>query len=173
MTTLIYAQDQAGGIGFQNKLPWPRIAEDMRRFKDATTGHVVLMGRQTFDSIGGKPLKGRSNIVMTRDVVQFWRNRDFQISDGPDNLTVTTMSGLPKAILDSDPFCEVFIIGGAEIYQQTIGIVDRILRTVVAGQFPADTSWIPDLSNFTLVTSEPYEENGKLVCTFEEWKRNT
>ena len=65
MLTLVYAQDQAGGIGYQNQLPW-HLPNDLKFFKQVTLGHAILMGRKTFESMGCRLLPGRTSYVLTR-----------------------------------------------------------------------------------------------------------
>ncbi len=77
--TIIVATDRARGIGIDNRLPW-RLPEDLAHFKRTTTGHPVIMGRKTFESIG-KPLPGRRNIVITRN--PDWRHEGVETVASP------------------------------------------------------------------------------------------
>ncbi|MFT5644270.1 MAG: dihydrofolate reductase [Janthinobacterium sp.] len=120
--TIIVATDAARGIGIKNTLPW-RLPEDMAHFKRLTTGHPIIMGRKTFDSIG-KALPNRRNIVITRNLD--WR------CDG-----VETAASLEQAIalVGQDA---AFIIGGAQIYAEAIHCADQIIITEIAATFDCD-----------------------------------
>ena len=121
--TLIVATDNAGGIGIRNTLPW-KLPQDLAHFKRVTTGHPILMGRKTFESIG-RPLPNRRNIVISRDAD--WRH------DGVDAVT-----SLDAALKLTDA-AEVFVIGGAEIYTLALPLADRLIVTEIAQQFDCDT----------------------------------
>ena len=128
---MIVAVADNGVIGFQGKIPW-RIPEDLPRFKKLTMGHSIIMGRKTYESIG-KPLPGRTNIVLTR-------NQSFCPAG------VETCSDLVLA-LDTcrNRGCEMaFIIGGEEVYFQSMLIVDAILLTEVH-QSPVGDARFPSL----------------------------
>src|SRR5471030_2564669 len=99
--TIIVAMDAQHGIGINNTLPW-KLAEDMAHFKRLTTGHPIIMGRKTFDSIG-RPLPGRRNIVITRNAE--WRH------DGVE--AVDTLAAAVALLTEA----QAYIIGGAEIYR--------------------------------------------------------
>lgn len=118
------------------------IAEDLRHFKETTIGHPVIMGRKTFDSMEQQPLPGRTNIVVTS-------NRDYR----PAGATIlhSVDDALESAAkLDRD---EIFIVGGGEIYRQTLPRVDRLYLTIVEGSVEGDT-YFPDYSDFSQVISE-------------------
>lgn len=152
MITIIAACDEAGGIGFQNGLPWPRIDKDMKRFQRITTGHPVIMGRKTFESIG-KPLIRRENIVVSKNNIN--HDGDFVVTDQIEELFNWYQGNL-----------DAFVIGGASIYEQALPHTNRILLTRVAGTFEADIFWKLDLTGWMLVQKE-----GDSVCTFEEYVR--
>ena len=104
-------------IGIENRLPW-RLPEDLAHFKALTLGHPVLMGRKTFESLG-RPLPGRTNIVITR-------NPDYRPGG------VTLAASIPDALAACAGQDEVFFIGGAELYAQAIPLADRLYLTEVA-----------------------------------------
>ena len=115
-------------IGNENKIPW-HLPEDFQFFKKMTTGHVIVMGRKTFESIG-RPLPNRTTIVLTRGSFSF-----------PG---VQTCPGLAQ--LTADPAIanrEVFICGGAEIYKQSIAWANRLYLTLVDAEVTADTFFPP------------------------------
>ena len=122
--SLICATSQNGVIGLNNRLPW-RLPADMKRFKSLTMGHHVLMGRKTYESIG-KPLSGRTNIVITRQP-------NYQAKD------CLVAASLEAAISLCQDEAEIFVIGGATIYQQALEIAHRIYLTIIHEQFEGDT----------------------------------
>lgn len=103
-------------IGIENRLPW-RLPEDLAHFKALTLGHPILMGRKTFESLG-RPLPGRTNVVITR-------NPDYR----PEGCLVA--ASIPAAIALCGEADEVFFIGGAELYAQAIPLADRLYLTEV------------------------------------------
>lgn len=120
--TIIVATDQQGGIGIDNTLPW-KLPEDLAHFKRLTTGHPILMGRKTFDSIG-RPLPNRRNIVITRN--PDWRH------DG-----VEAVSSVEAAIALLNG-AEGYVIGGAEIYKQALPLTQRLIITEIGQTFDCD-----------------------------------
>ncbi len=124
--SIIVAMSTDRIIGMGNSLPW-RLPADLRRFKTLTMGHGVILGRKTFESIG-KPLPGRSLIVVTRQV-------EF-VTEG-----VQVAHSVEQA-LEMAPGNEVFIAGGSQIYSQTLDRADRMYLTLVEGTFLGDT-WFP------------------------------
>jgi len=123
---IIVAAAKNGVIGRNNQLPW-HLPQDLKYFKAITLGKPVIMGRKTYESIG-KPLPGRTNIVVTR-------NKDWSAADGVvvTNSFEQALSESQKAmesdLLTSD---EVMVIGGAEIYRSALQFVHRIYLTRVA-----------------------------------------
>jgi dihydrofolate reductase len=124
--SIIAAMDRKRGIGVDNRLPW-RLSADLKRFRELTMGHHIIVGRKTFESIGG-PLPGRRMIVVTRD-------GNYK-ADGCDVAhSVEDAINLARERGES----EVFICGGAEIYARSIEIVDRMYLTFVDAEVAADT----------------------------------
>ncbi len=124
MKSIVVAYDQKYGIGAHNDLLWLRdLPDDLRHFRDLTTGNAVVMGRKTFDSIG-RPLGNRQNIIVSRQPMVI---EDAMVVDSIDKA---------YEVADSDK--EVFVIGGGEIYRQAIDSVDRIYATEVQDVFKAD-----------------------------------
>jgi dihydrofolate reductase len=101
-------------IGIENRLPW-RLPEDLAHFKALTLNHPILMGRKTFESLG-RPLPGRTNIVITR-------NPDY-CKDG-----CSVAASIPAAIALCTDADEIFFIGGADLYAQAIPLADRLYLT--------------------------------------------
>jgi dihydrofolate reductase len=127
MITLIVALDAKRGIGVNNTLPW-RLPEDLAHFKRITSGHPIIMGRKTFDSIG-RPLPNRRNIVVTRNGA--WRH------DGVD-----AVASLADAVALAGAG-DAFIIGGAQIFAESMDIADRIIVTEIDHTFDCDTFFPP------------------------------
>ena len=109
--SIIVATDKQGGIGINNSLPW-HLPEDLAHFKRTTSGHAIIMGRKTFDSIG-RALPNRRNIVVTRN--SDWKH------DGVE--AVTSLLSAQEIVKDD----HAFIIGGAQIYQQALSIADQLI----------------------------------------------
>lgn len=145
--SLIVAHDDRLGIGAKNRLLW-RIKKDFRHFKIVTLGHPVIMGRKTFESIG-KPLPGRTNIIITR-------NQNFKT---PGILVVESIEQAIKLAAAKPGSEEIFIIGGGEIYRQAMAdnLVDKLYITHVQGDFQADT-FFPDYSHFKLLKRQEDQE---------------
>ncbi|MYN40279.1 dihydrofolate reductase [Duganella sp. FT109W] len=126
--TIIVATDAQRGIGINNTLPW-KLPEDLAHFKRTTTGHPIIMGRKTFDSIG-RPLPNRRNIIVTRN--------DKWSHDG-----VETVGSIDAAIALLDG-AEGFVIGGAEIYRQSLPLADQLIITQIAHTFDCD-AFFPEI----------------------------
>ncbi len=134
MISLIAAiQKKDGGIGFKNELIF-RISDDLKRFKALTSGHPIIMGRKTFDSIG-KPLPNRTNIVITRQDLK---------QEG-----IIFVSSIEEALEKARAIDEnIFIIGGAEIYAQALPFANRLELTIVNSDTPAD-AFFPEYGDFS------------------------
>lgn len=158
MISIIAAVADNGTIGDKNALLW-HIAEDMRFFRTTTSGHPVVMGRKTFDSLG-RPLPKRENVVITRQ-----------------NITIDgcrVVHSLAEAVAMFPPEEECFIIGGAQIYAEALAIADRLYLTRVHADYEGDTSfpaWDPDA--WRLTGSERHESGTDFPhpFTFEMWER--
>lgn len=115
-------------IGIANTLPW-RLPEDLKHFKALTTGHHILMGRKTYESLG-RPLPGRTSVVITR-------SDDLRL---PGCIVATSID---DAIAACNGDTELFFIGGAELYRQALAYADRIYLTEIQSDFEGD-AWFPD-----------------------------
>lgn len=131
MISIIVAMSKNGVIGKDNKIPW-HLSEDLKRFKQITMGHPIVMGRKTYLSIG-KPLPGRKNIVITR-------NPDFSVHGVHD---VHIVHSLDEAIKGHKLDEEIFVIGGAEIYKLALPRADKIYLTKLEKEFNGNT-YFPD-----------------------------
>ena len=162
--SIIVAVANNNVIGRDNKLPW-KLSTDLKRFKDLTMGHHVIMGRKTFDEIR-KPLPGRTNVVVTRNV-------DFN----PEGVAVARSvdEAVRKAEATADP--EIFIIGGAEIIRQTLHMADRMYLTRVHAEPEGDTFFpdFDDVNEWQLVDAEHYEadEKNEHPFSFLTYERHT
>ena len=146
-------------IGIENRLPW-RLPEDLAHFKALTLGHPILMGRKTFESLG-RPLPGRTNIVITR-------NANYK----PDGCLVA--DSIPAALALCADVEEIFFIGGAELYTQAIPLADRLYLTEVDIEAEGD-AWFPDTdrSAFREVSRETHtgEKGDALGFDFVVYER--
>lgn len=150
--SLVWAMAQNRVIGRNNNLPW-YLPEDLKYFKRITLGKPVIMGRKTFESIG-KPLPGRTNIVVTRNAQ--WSHEG-----------VKTVSSLEAAreLCDSlaavDGTEEAMIIGGAEIYRQAMALADRLYLTEVHAEVEGD-AFFPefDRGGWQEIAREDFEADG-------------
>lgn len=132
---MIAAVAENNAIGINNKLPW-YLPGDLRYFKAVTMGKPIIMGRKTFESLG-KPLPGRTNIVMTRDPE--WMNDSVRVVANLDEALA-----LASSIAEIDGVSEVMIIGGEQIYQQALPQADRLYLTRVGQSFAGD-AFFPEL----------------------------
>ena len=157
--TLIVAASENNAIGINNQMPW-HLPNDFKYFKRNTIAHSVLMGRKTFDAIG-KALPDRRNIVITR-------NADFQGED------IDVANSIQEALLYCRDEREVFIIGGANIYQQALPLANKVLLTRVHTTIQGD-AFFPELSpeEWDLVSSEAHQADDKHAFdyTFEVYNR--
>ena len=120
--SLIVAVANNGVIGVANELPW-RLPEDLKYFKSVTMGKPIMMGRKTFESIG-RPLPGRSNIVITSD-------RQWSFPGVEVRFSIEAGLDLAKQCAVAEGVDEVMVIGGEQIYRQLIDLADRIYMTRV------------------------------------------
>ncbi len=123
--SLIVAMDEKGAIGKNNRLPW-HLSNDLKRFKTLTMGHHIIMGRKTYESIG-RPLPGRTNIVITR-------NLEYDV----DGCLVTHSLEEALEIARDRGENEVFVTGGRQLFAQALDLADRIYLTRVHTEVPAD-----------------------------------
>ena len=127
--SIIAAIAENNAIGKNNKLLW-RLPADMRRFKDLTTGHAVIMGRKTFESLPKGPLPNRKNVVLTT-----------LPEAGVVNCFACESMGAALDICEKED--EIFILGGALVYRQALRIADRMYITRVLGEFKDADTFFP------------------------------
>lgn len=142
MLAIVVAVDDGGVIGNENSIPW-RIPEDMKRFKEITTGGVVVMGRKTWDSLPPKfkPLPGRLNIVVTRNKELLHPGLGGSL-DAPVLFVDSLYKAYQAAVIQEvkGNFKNTFVIGGEQIYNEALegDDVEKIYYTKVAGVHPGD-----------------------------------
>jgi dihydrofolate reductase len=146
--SLLVAMSRNRVIGRGNRLPW-HLPSDLRRFKRLTMGHTIVMGRKTYESIG-RPLPGRRMVVLTRQP-------DFAAPDG-----VVVAHALREALGRNED--EIFIVGGADLFAQTLPLARKLYLTLVEAEIEGDTyfpEW--DGSQWTLVAETQPEPDGATV----------
>jgi len=142
MIALVVAMAENRVIGKNNQLIW-HLPADLKHFKNLTTGHPIIMGRKTFESIG-KPLPNRTNIVVTRQ-------EDFR----PEGCLVA--HSLSEALMMAQQLdAEIFVIGGAEIYKQAMFLADTIYLTEVHQEFEGDT-FFPEIDTLLWIETDREE----------------
>ena len=159
MITLIAAVAENNALGKDNQLLW-HLPDDFKRFKSVTTGHHIIMGRKTFESFP-KPLPNRTHVIISRQ-------KNYQ----PEGCIV--VDSLEKAIAVCPKNEETFIIGGGEIYKQSIAIADKLDITKVHHSFDADTFFPEiDINEWELKSSEfhPKDEKHQFDFAFETYLR--
>ncbi|MFP4471601.1 MAG: dihydrofolate reductase [Bacteroidales bacterium] len=160
MISIIVAIAENHAIGKDNRLLW-HISEDLKRFKRLTSGHTVIMGRNTWLSLPTRPLPNRLNIVIT---------------DHPEDCfeSCEMVDSIDAALGKCNPGEECFVMGGASIYRQMMPMADKLYITRVHKAFEGDT-FFPEIptGEWTMVESEgPHEmEDGSFSYTFETYLR--
>ena len=158
--SLIAAVARNRVIGRDNDVPW-KLPADLRRFKQLTMGHAMLMGRRTFESIGSKPLPGRPLIVVSR-------------RPGPDGVRMarSVQEGIDLAREAGET--ELFVAGGTEIYREALPVADRLYLTRIEEDVPGD-AYFPeyDETQWRLVDREDHEpdEEAPFAWSFEVYDR--
>lgn len=153
MISLIAAIAQNNCIGKNNTLPW-HIPEDFKHFKTVTKGHPVLMGRKTWESLPEKsrPLPNRKNIVITRQT-------DYVVPEGVERFHTV------EEAVAAHPNEEIMVIGGAEIYRQTIGIADTLYITHVNQTVDGD-AFFPEINRTVWQEKEREDHEGFSFVTY-------
>ncbi len=162
--SLIAAASTNNVIGKDNKLLW-HLPNDMKFFRNTTWGMPVVMGRKTYDALAGEPLPGRFNFVITR-------NKDWN----PRNEKVKVVGSLDAAIAAASETDakELFVIGGGEIYQQSMSIADKIYMTRVHVVLEGDAFFpVIDESDWELASNLdfPIDEKHAYAYSFQTWER--
>ena len=142
MINVIAAVARNRAIGLDNKLLY-WLPNDLRRFKSLTTGHTIIMGRRTFESLPKGALPNRRNIVLTRSQQLF-----------PGAETFPTLSAALAACQSDE---EVYIIGGASVYRQALPLADRLCLTEIDDTPEEADAFFPDYSDWVVQTEETHE----------------
>ena len=146
----ILAIDDNCGIGFENSLPWPHNKKDMKWFRDCTSGHVVVMGRNTWESFGSKPLPNRVNVVITSGTVE----------GNPDRVERGEMVEILSTLAVKYPDLHIFVIGGANIYRQALPFCNKLYITKIKGSYKCDTfMYNNDFKDFSMCDYIDDDEN--------------
>lgn len=159
--SLIVAMDEAGGIGLQGGLPW-RLPDDLKRFKQLTMGHPLIVGRKTWESIG-RPLPGRKMIVVTRNP-GYLPEGSLRAASLEEALSIARQGGEEEA----------FIAGGGQLYTHSLPLAERIYLTRVHTTLPADTffpDFEPALWQVTSQEAHPADEKNPIPFTWQVWER--
>ena len=127
--SIIVAMARNGVIGARGSIPW-HLPDELKRFRNITMGHHIIMGRKTWESIG-RPLSGRTSVVVTRQAGY----------SAPGAIVAHSLDNAIEACRGDE---EIFVIGGAELYAQALPHADRIYLTVVDADIEGDT-WMPEL----------------------------
>ena len=154
----IVAVSENGVIGRKNELPW-KLSADLRRFKQLTTGHAIIMGRKTFDSIG-RPLPNRTSIVMTRDL-------------GYESPGVVVVHSFDQAVAACQDQQEAFVIGGEAVFREALPQARRLYLTRVHKNVEGD-AYFPEaeFAGWKLLQQERHSEDDKndypfTFCVYE------
>jgi dihydrofolate reductase len=141
-----------------NDLLW-HIPAELKRFKEITTGHPIIMGRKTYESIG-RVLPNRTNIIITRDT-------NFSV---PQAIVVHSLDEAIQRASTIDQN-EIFIIGGGQIFEQALPLANKLYVTIVEGNFKGDV-YFPDYSSFDKIIFQQKQESDGYIYTFYELERS-
>lgn len=159
MISIIVAIAENGAIGANNDLLW-RLPNDMKRFRELTTGHTLIMGRKTFESLPNGALPNRTNVVITRNQAASFKQCE-------------TFHDLQTAIDSHRNEDEIFIIGGATLYKQTLPLADTLYITYVHQNFENADTFFPEIhrDEWVLTASEdfPADEKHLYPYTFQTY----
>jgi dihydrofolate reductase len=160
MINAIFAVDEAGGLGFNNSLPWSHNPTDLAHFKGLTENHTVVMGRNTWDSLpeSMRPLPNRHNIIVT--------SRPWDFATIP-NVTTVHPHIIDDELQIEGMYDDVFLIGGKQLIMSNLHLIDKIHLTVIQGVHEADVVMDMDdvLKHFNLVQESTQHNN----CIFKEY----
>ena len=163
MISLLVAAANNNAIGKNNDLLW-HLPKDMKFFKNTTWGMVIIMGRKTYESVD-KPLPGRTNIVITRQ--KDWKREGVWVAENLADAIEQAKTTNCK---------EIFIIGGGEIYKESMPLADKIYMTRVDASFEEADTYFPEIdkSEWTLTSEqkETADEKHKYNFSFETWERS-
>ena len=160
---IIVAYDKKRGIGIKNNIPWPKLILDLKRFKKITMNNIIIMGRKTWNSINNKPLKKRINIIITStpksiDILKYKNCYVYKSLDS----CLRNLNPTKK---------KIFIIGGEQIYKQTINITNMLYVTYIHQIFKCDTYFPPIFNNFFIFASSDEKIDKNIKFTFITYKK--
>jgi len=168
--SMILAADEYGGIGYKNDLPWAKIKLDLKWFADHTTDNVVVMGSNTWKSLGKiAPLKNRINYVITSKSMP-----EFPGAHDCYDYTQYSLESIVTAIQSRHPTKQIYIIGGKHLYDDAYKFCNKILLTRIDGTHSVDTTVdiVEYLKDFKKTNSIGYvNPHPEPHCTFETWDR--
>lgn len=158
MITVIAAVARNRAIGYKNKLIY-WLPNDLKRFKQLTTGHTIIMGSNTFRSLPKGALPNRRNVVLSR------RSKDFPGCD--------VYPSLEKALKSCQPDEDIYIIGGASVYEQAVKVADRLCLTEIDDTPQEADTFFPDYSDWRVETKEahPKDERHAFEYAFVDYVR--
>lgn len=157
--SIIAAIAKDRGIGYKNKL-LVHLSPDLKHFKEITSGHMVIMGQTTFESLG-RLLPNRTNAILTLD-------KNFTAPEG-----AVVFHSIEEALdyAKNSNDSEVFFIGGASIYRQAIKYADKLYLTLIEAVYPADT-YFPEYNEFSKIIKSEEQEHEGLKFKFVELVKN-
>lgn len=163
MISIIVAIAKNGVIGGENRLLW-HISDDLKRFRQLTTGHTIVMGRRTFESLPNGALPNRRNLVITSDLQTKFNNCE----------VIHSIDELQKMAIKSND--EIFVIGGGSLYRQTLDLADKLYVTWVNREFDGDT-FFPEISKekWEIIekSGKKTDEKSGLEYEFVDYKQKT
>ena len=162
MIKAILACDEAGGVSKDGTLPWPNNKKDLQWFKSATSGHVVVMGSTTWeDPHMPRPLPGRTNVLVTTQMSKY-------INPRPDAYITGDLNIHLKALENEYPSLITWVIGGPNIVEQSLGVIDEFYISRIPGEYDCDT-FLP-LKKIESLFEIKHEETHPEV-TFQVWTK--
>lgn len=180
MINLILATDKNGGIGFQNRLPWPLLKEDLKKFKSLTSNNICVMGSLTWKSLPIRPLPNRINIVLSSHHPSNFPGAHMVIGkDGLGDQDTTKFQGyIDKDVIymleNEWPNKDIFVIGGATLYKQFRPYANRIYLTFIQADYLHDVSInFSHLLNNCLITEDKViNQNNEIFYHLQEYTCN-
>ena len=167
MFKAVFAVDRNGGIGLDNHLPWPHDSEDLKHFKNLTHGHIVVMGRKTWDSFGPKkPLPNRMNVVVTR--CPCWGEDPKNVPDG--TIAPSDFHDALILLAETYPNQDVWFIGGSQLLTLAKPYIREIFLTVFNDSYECDT--VIDVNAY-LDGFEHKSTDTRTNKNFQHWTRTT
>ena len=162
----IFATDLANGLGCQGKLPWPKISRDFQNFKHITNNSVIIMGRATWDSMGGKPLHNRFNVIITSN----------PIIGSSDTIFINgTVESMIDEIASIVTLPHWFVIGGAQVLKDWFPYVNSVYHTRIQGTWQADVTFDtePYFKDFRpIMIANDTDEKSNIKFTITKYIKN-